>query len=436
VCVAAEVQQVVLVEGPTFDAELVSIGDDGDVLLKRVAENPADEAASPGDVVRLRDIVRSGNPIGLKAQPIVVLADGSLIVAAADWSGGAAVRLEGDSFVVLANLLGEVTFARDEVRGVVFAQQRHGKEREELVRRVSKEESEDSEPSPAPSLKGRGNQKDVVFLSNGDRVRGELVALERGSLSIESGSGVVKAPLSRVEGVRVGSRPLSVVSRQLPYAVGLRDGSLIYAREVVANEKVLKITLGDGQVLTGDDVSDVVFLQSLDGRIVYLSDLEPADYRHVAYLTIDWPYERDRNVLGEPLVVNGERYLKGIGMHSAGRISYRLDGKFARFDASVAIDDSADGRGSVTFGVYLQRDGKLSEAFKSHIVRGGDVPVPVSVDVTGAQGLTLVVDYADRGDEMDRAGWLDARLVRAEAEVKPPFDKLRTQQAVEGAGSE
>ena len=78
------------------------------------------------------------------------------------------------------------------------------------------------------------------------------------------------------------------------------------------------------------------------------------------------------------------------------------------------IDDAAEGRGSVTFGVYVLRDGKLSEAYKSDIVRGGEAPQRVSVDVAGAQGMTLVVDYAERGDEMDRADWLDARLVKAE----------------------
>ena len=143
-----------------------------------------------------------------------------------------------------------------------------------------------------------------------------------------------------------------------------------------------------------------------------MSDLEPAEYRHVPYLEVGWPLERDRNVLGGPLVVGGKRYLKGLGMHSAGRVSYRLDGKYKRFEAAVAIDDSADGRGSVTFGVYVLRDGKLSEAYKSGIVRGGEAPQRVSCGRGGAQGITLVVDYAERGDEMDRADWLDARVVK------------------------
>jgi hypothetical protein len=239
-----------------------------------------------------------------------------------------------------------------------------------------------------------------------------LIAVERGSLTIKTDGGEAKVPLSRVEAVRVGSRQLSVASRQSQWAVGLRDGSLVYADEVVAGARELKLKIGESVTLAGGNVSDIVFLQSLGGRVVYLSDLEPVEYRHVPYLEVGWPLARDRNVLDGPLVVGGKRYLKGLGMHSAGRVSYRLDGKHQRLEAAVAIDDAADGRGSVTFGVYVLRDEKLSEAYKSGIVRGGDAPQRVSVDVAGAQGITLVVDYAERGDEMDRADWLDARLVR------------------------
>jgi len=196
--------------------------------------------------------------------------------------------------------------------------------------------------------------------------------------------------------------------------VGTRDGSLVHASAITGNEKELVIEAPAGLKLAGSNISDVVFLQSLGERFVYLSDLEPAGYRHVPYLSIEWPYARDRNVLGYPLSVAGQRYLKGIGMHSAARLTYQLDGNFRRFDSAVAIDDSAEKSGSVTFGVYLLRDGTWTEAFTSGVVRGGDAPRLVSVDVTGAQGLTLTVDFADRGDELDRANWLDARLVKAD----------------------
>ena len=162
----------------------------------------------------------------------------------------------------------------------------------------------------------------------------------------------------------------------------MRDGSLLYATKVGSAANNLVLEMAGGVKLTGGNVDDVVALQGLGGeKFVYLSDLEPADYRHVPYLSIAWPYRRDRNVSGEPLMVGGKRYLKGIGMHSAARLTYRLDGKYRRFDAAAALDDSSERRGSVTFGVYLLRDGQWKQAATSDVVRGGDPPENVSVDV-------------------------------------------------------
>ena len=135
--------------------------------------------------------------------------------------------------------------------------------------------------------------------------------------------------------------------------VGLRDGSLVYANAMRADEKGADLELANGVKLKGGNTDDIVAIQSLDGPFVYLSDLEGADYRGVPYLSVKWPFTRDRNVLGEPIEVRGKRYLKGIGMHSAARLTYRLDRDYRRFDSVVAVDDSAKGRGSVTFGVYV-----------------------------------------------------------------------------------
>jgi hypothetical protein len=77
-----------------------------------------------------------------------------------------------------------------------------------------------------------------------------------------------------------------------------------------------------------------------------------------------------------------------------------------RFEALVGIDDSTAGGGSVIFRVLV--DGQ--ERFTSRTIRGGDAPMPVSVDLTGAKRLELIVDYADRADVLDHADWLDARL--------------------------
>ncbi|NLF10042.1 MAG: hypothetical protein GX594_18995 [Pirellulaceae bacterium] len=51
------------------------------------------------------------------------------------------------------------------------------------------------------------------------------------------------------------------------------------------------------------------------------------------------------------------------------------------------------------------------EKYAGPILRDGEPPVPVEVDLTGAKRMELVVDYADRADVLDRADWLDARIV-------------------------
>ncbi|MEX2309286.1 MAG: NPCBM/NEW2 domain-containing protein [Pirellulales bacterium] len=402
-CFATEVTaaplEVVPVDGEAFAGELVSVAADRRVTFRVVEQNgPPAEAGSPTRTLPLEELVRWGHPVAARPQTIVVLADGGRLVTAADWAGGAAVRLDGDAMVVLSDTFGEVRLPRAAVRGVVFVHQRHPEERAALAGRVQ-------------SFSGK---KHAIFLTNDDRLVGSVEELARGSVTIETEAGSAKLPLSRVEAVLLSdSRQPSAVSHQPEVVMGMRDGSVVYAVAVRGDEKELVVELADGVKLLGGGMEDVVLLQSLGGRFVYLSDLEPADYRHVPYLNAEWPYQRDRNLLGEPLVVRSKRYLKGISMHSAGRLTYRLDDAYQRFDAAVAVDDSAGGRGSVTFGVYVLRDGQWQEAFTSGVVRGGEGPRQVSVDVSGAQGLTLTVDYADRGDEMDRADWLDARLVKS-----------------------
>jgi NPCBM/NEW2 domain len=403
------VQEVVPLEAETFFGELISIGIDGRVVFR--VQGPISAAGSAKREFASDELIRWGHPREPRPQILVVLADGGRLVTAAAWSGGAPVRLEGDKIVALTDTWSEVQLARSLVRGLVFAQRNHLAEREDL------EEVVRGEPSLSSSPSGKGNTSgDLVLLTNKDRVTGKLSALVGGSMMLETPSGAVKLPLSRVEaivfdGAEAGNSPSA--QRQSPsFVVGTRDGSVVYAYRMSSDENGLTIEAADSLTLTADSLDDIALLQSLGGRFDYVSDLEAQGYRHVPYLSIEWPYVHNRNVLDESLSVGGKRYLKGIGMHSAARLTYRLDGQYRRFDATVAIDDSAGKRGSVVFGVYLLRAGAWKEAFTSGTVRGGESPRPVSVDVTGAQGLTLTVDYADRGDELDRANWLDARLVR------------------------
>ena len=104
---------------------------------------------------RLDELVRWGNPVLPRPQTIVVLADGGRLVTAADWSGGAAVRLEGETVVVLSDAFGEVRLPRSLVRGVVFAQR-------ERCGRSAQRVGRDACAATLPNL--AGEKDDAVLL--------------------------------------------------------------------------------------------------------------------------------------------------------------------------------------------------------------------------------------------------------------------------------
>jgi NPCBM/NEW2 domain-containing protein len=380
--------QVVTAGGETFAATLESIAGDG-----RLSFQFNDKTKS----LAADEFVRWSHPRRPGPQTLVLLDDGSQLLTAADWSGGESVGIGKDQKIIAhTELWGDLALPRSNVRGIILAQRSHSQDRQRLQEQV----------------RASIDQQDELLLSNGDRLGGTVTKISAGTVTVTSPQGDAELPLSRLQAVIFGRDKDAKTLASAKLVVGLYDGSLLNAVTTIADKSHVEIKLPGDLQLSGGTRDDIAFLQSLDGNFVYLSDLEPADYRHVPYLTIAWPYQSDRNVLGEPLKVDGSRYLKGISMHSASRLTYRLDGKYRRFDAAVAIDDSAGSGGSVVFSVYVIRDGKPQPVFTSDIIRGGALPKDVSVDVSGAQGLMLTVDFADRGDELDHADWLDARLVR------------------------
>jgi hypothetical protein len=108
------------------------------------------------------------------------------------------------------------------------------------------------------------------------------------------------------------------------------------------------------------------------------------------------------------LTSGGKHYLKGIGAQSYTSITYKLNSAYDRFEALVALDDTAGPQGSVRFVVKL--DGKI--AFESPEVVVGSPPLPIKAPIKGTKEIELIVEYAKRGDVQDYANWLNASLVR------------------------
>jgi len=205
--------------------------------------------------------------------------------------------------------------------------------------------------------------------------------------------------------------------------VTLRDQSQIPGRlRELRNERLTVDHASLGTV--GVSLSEVLEIAFQSGKARYLSDMEPSAVREERGLLFDakklLPYRRDRNVLGQPLSLNGRRYRKGLGVHSYCLIEYPLGGAYARFLATVGLDDSARPPsfemakldvGSVVFRVKV--DGKV---VWEKPMTWRDAPAAVDLPLTGAKALALEVDYGAGGVPglltRDRADWAEARVVK------------------------
>jgi len=156
-------------------------------------------------------------------------------------------------------------------------------------------------------------------------------------------------------------------------------------------------------------VDEIVYVEVLNGRTLYLSQLEPSAVKERTQLAPTQPHRRNRNCKGEVLSLGGNHYSWGLGVHADSELSYAIGGRFKTFAATVGIDDKVGAQGSVVFA--LLGDAKLLA--KTDVLRGGDkAPKELSVPVAGVNTLTLQVSSAGDMDLGDCANWADARLIR------------------------
>ena len=361
------------IDGAPFSAALVSVEKDGTLVFQ---DSDTKRPLTP------KELTRFGHPAQISRSTIVALTDGGWLVADRATLDAQGVHVEG--------LFGEIVLPRNDVSAIALSLPGSSERRDPLVTKLT-----------------RLAQTDHLNLRNGDRVEGVVTAITRSQVTLQSAGSTLQLPRDRIATIAWRRKP---VEKRSPMLVGLTDGSMLYAKRLITDPKIrsmIRIEL-PSNVQPAVLPEDICYLQPLDQGVVYLSDLDDADYRHVPYLSIRKPFGRDALASGLRLRAGGQLYAKGVSMPSASRLSYLTRRQYSRFQAMVAIDDSTDGEGSVRMRVFL--DGK--EAYQSEIVRGGDAPLPIDLDLKDVIRLDLIVEYANRLDQFDRALWLDARLVK------------------------
>ncbi len=361
-------------------------------------------------------LVRWSNPPWPRTGNQLHLADGTRLTLPASWANAAALQIDAQQASVRTTAFGSLALNRSVIKAAFWRLPFDAVARHTTIDELVKAQHANQET-------------DLLALDNGDRLIGELQSIaeiesapkkKETIVAFNSAIGDVKLPLTRVRGLVLARQNSNEHKTPAPrkLLVGLRDGSLIAANSLAGQgDQIVIASLSAGELKTSPP--SIAALQSSNENIAYLSDLQPTAYSYQPYLDLHWPYRRDRNVLNRPLIVGGEHYPKGLGMHSQARLTYNVDKTFSRFAAQIALDDAAKGEGSVIFRVLLHEGGDWREAYASPTVHGGDPPQPIAIDLAAADQLALEVSYADQGDRRDDADWLDARLERTANATTP-----------------
>jgi len=130
----------------------------------------------------------------------------------------------------------------------------------------------------------------------------------------------------------------------------------------------------------------------------------------------------DRSVQGKPIMIGGQRFERGVGTHACSVLHIRLDGRTERLVAYVGVDDETSGKGTVRFKIY--GDGR--KLFDSGVMRGGQEPEAVDVELGGVRQLVLLASSAGDGIDYDHADWAEACFVvggQRPAAVDGPVEK-------------
>ncbi|NUP98803.1 MAG: NPCBM/NEW2 domain-containing protein, partial [Armatimonadetes bacterium] len=117
-----------------------------------------------------------------------------------------------------------------------------------------------------------------------------------------------------------------------------------------------------------------------------------------------------------PLRLGGVTYPRGVGSHANSEFAIDLKGVATRFVAMVGVDDEKRGAGSVKFVVVA--DGRT--VAETPVMRGGQPPQLLSVDLTGAQRLVLIIDDADGSIDSDHGDWAGAHFLLQEGATARP----------------
>jgi hypothetical protein len=258
-----------------------------------------------------------------------------------------------------------------------------------------------------------------------DYVEGVLGEVSDDKIEFKLEGEIQRVDRAKIAGV-IFYRPDRRTKEEPRASIQGRSGLRVSATHVELKDLRLELTTGAGAKISWP-LDDISFADFSAGKLVYLSDIEPASENWIPLVglpptaTVALEYgqpRRDKSAYGGPLTLlmkddesaaqaAPRSFNKGLALRSRTELVYRLPEGFKRFIAVAGIDPATATSGNVQ--LVISGDNRV--LLESEIA-GDQPPQPIQLQIAGVKRLKIIVDY---GQNLDTGDWLnmcDARIVK------------------------
>jgi alpha-galactosidase len=133
--------------------------------------------------------------------------------------------------------------------------------------------------------------------------------------------------------------------------------------------------------------------------------------------------QKNFSVDHHPLSIGGKHFEHGLGTHAESALYIDLKGGVQRFTASVGVDDDVNGNTEASVQFSVVGDDKV--LWKGEVMKAGQAPRDIDVNVSGVKILRLTVGDGGNGINYDHADWADAKFEitgQTPATLAPPSE--------------
>jgi hypothetical protein len=270
-------------------------------------------------------------------------------------------------------------------------------------------------PDVEPDWLGGPRKRDVFLTRSGGLVLGALADVDsaKSVLRYQVDGKDQQLDLGRVAAIAFNTELARLRRPKGPYyRATLADGSRLTVTQATFDGKSWSLQTPFKQQIRVP-AADIISLDVEQGRVIWLSDLKPADYRYQSFDGEQVTWVPDRCVSGQPMRLKfkeGEStYDRGIGLHAECSLTYSLDGLYSRFEAIVGLDAISGVKGDATIKIVV--DGKEIELPNKGKLTISSGPITLQVDVKKAKDLKIVIGSGEGGNIQDHVNLAESRLI-------------------------